>query len=283
MEPIRIGSVLWPYPLGIGAGLVKNGAMLLGYAQYGRAIEIGSITRHLRTGNPGRIVWKYPGENSLKHNAGMPNEGIENLVTDLVKIEKDITVPWGVNIAVTPGISDAAEAVLDVGETAQILLTSGLSPDWITLNIASPDTSDPVELLSEPARVKQLIHTIQGMAAQHEGPPLWLKIGPAMTNQRLMELVTIAMETGVAAVICGNALPADSAGGGWCGAVTRATANAALTWLCQQVGTRLPIIGSGGVISADDVQHKLDVGAVAVQMVSGLLLGGRSVVTDSNH
>jgi len=274
MNPVSIGRVVWPGPVGIGAGLVKNGAMLLDFAKNASSVEIGSITRHLREGNGGKTVWKYLEEKSLRHNAGMPNYGAEHLAEDLIKVQGQMNVPWGINVAVSPGITDNDEAAIDIGDCMSILLNSGLEPDWITVNVASPDTLDKVENLSDPERVKKVLFSVKSIVTKFDDTPVWLKVGPGMDNSRMEQLGQIALDNGVEALVCGNTYP-DLAGGGWCGKVVEGRSNALLAWLKGKFGDRLALIGVGGVMNGQDADHKISLGATAVQAVSALLMRGR--------
>jgi dihydroorotate dehydrogenase len=270
MQTVKIGSVVWPGPVGIGAGLIKNGAMMLDFAKHASSVEIGSITRHLREGNSGRTVWKLLPQQSMRHNAGLPNYGAEHLAEDLLSIQDQMTIPWGINIAVSPGIGDSQEASIDIRETMGILLASGLEPDWITLNVASSDTDDSVELLSEPERVKAIIASIQTEFVRYDKAPLWLKIGPGMSNDSLAALADLSVAMGVETLVCGNTY------NGWCGNIVHARADAVLWWLKQYVGDKLSLIGLGGVMTGKDVKHSFELGANAVQVVSALLMRGRT-------
>lgn len=279
MEPVAIGRVMWPGPIGVGAGLVKNGIMLLDYAKRAHAVEIGSITRHLREGNGGQVVWKYPEEKSLRHNAGMPNYGAEHLAEDLVKVQDQVTVPWGINIAVSPGIFDPQEAAADIRGTIHVMMVAGLAPDWITFNVSSPDTEDPVNMVSEPIRVMRCIDAIKSEIVHHDNPPLWLKVGPSMPTTRLRHLANLAVGRGIEAIVCGNTMP-DKRGGGWCGQAAKGSANATLWWLKQYVRDNLPLVGVGGVLTGKDARHKFGLGATAVQVVSAMLIRGRDAVRE---
>jgi dihydroorotate dehydrogenase len=281
MQPVSIGRVVWPGPVGVGAGLVKNGSTLLAFSQLADSVEVGSITRHLREGNQGKVVWKYPEQLSLRHNAGMPNYGAEHLAEDLIQVQDQMTKPWGINVAVSPGIADAAEAAVDIRDTVHLLLMSGLHPDWITINVASPDTQDSVEMLSDPERVKRLIAVVGEEVTAFDGQPVWLKIGPGISRERLAALAQLLPGSGVEAVICGNTLP-DPAGGGWCGKVVAPRSNVTLRTMEQLVGDEVALIGTGGAMTRRDVLHKLSLGATAVQVVSAILLRGREVVHEMN-
>lgn len=281
--PIHIGRVVWPGVVGIGAGIAKNGASLISLAEHADSVEVGSITRLLREGNPGQILWKYQEERALRHNAGMPNMGAEHAVAELKDAQYKLKVPWGLNVAVTPGIPDTEAAVKDIGETTSILL-AGLKPDWLTLNVSSPDSEDSVDMLSAPARVARLMQTIQPMLEQAGKIPLWVKVPPTLAKDQVSLLSAILIQEKAEAVIVSNAMR-DPAGqpGGWCGEAVRAHARAGVWQWKQIVGDQLPIVATGGVLEAAHVKDKLAVGASAVQVVSALLFRGRDAASVIRH
>lgn len=274
--PVQIGKVVWPGVVGIGAGLVKSGQMLLSFAEHADSVEVGSITRHLREGNPGQVVWKYPEERALRHNAGLPNMGAEHAVEELARVQYQMKVPWGLNVAVTPGLPDTEAAAKDIAETATIMLGGGLRPDWLTLNVSSPDSDDPVEMLSNPQRAARLIEVLQPTLDLYNQIPLWLKVPPVLKPDHLKLLAEVVAAKGVGAVICGNAM--DDMGdlaGGWCGEPIRAHARAGVWQWRRATGEKIPVVATGGVFDGKQVQDKLAVGAAAVQVVSALLFRGR--------
>lgn len=273
---VRIGRVIWPGPVGIGAGFIKGAASFVELSQKADALEIGSITYQLREGNSGQTVWKYPDERAIRHNAGLPNPGAVGLVTQFKAAQFNVRVPWGVNVAVTPGISDNQQAALDIKETAQTILTGGITPHWLTLNVSSPDTPDPIERLQEPGRVNGLLRALQTEAGMFGAIPVWLKLSPSTSPDRLEALIEVAKVNGVEALVIGNTM-IDPAGevGGWAGEPVRAKSLAMVWQTARLARGQLAIVATGGVMEGKQVRDKLRAGASAVQVVSALLFRGR--------
>lgn len=276
---VKIGRVTWPGLVGVGAGLIKGTASFVDYAGRADAIEVGSITKELREGNEGQTVWKYPERYALRHNAGMPNPGARNIAMELKEAQSQIKVPWGLNVAVSPGISDTPMAVEDIIETLAMVFDGGLRPDWVTLNVSSPDTEDEVAMLSAPERVWALVRGILPILASHENTPLWLKIAPGLERSIYEALAKIVVESEVEVLVASNTW-ADPEGkpGGWCGQPIRVKSRALVGEMRQLMGGKKPIVAVGGILAGKHVKDKLEAGAVAVQVVSAMLFRGREAV-----
>jgi dihydroorotate dehydrogenase len=221
-------------------------------------------------------VWKYPEEKALKHNAGMPNPGAANIALELKDAQLKIKVPWGLNIAVSPGLVGTPTAVEDIVATATLALGGGLRPDWLTLNVSSPDTDDKIAMLMDPQRVWALCKALKGELAKFSNIPLWLKIAPAQERAQYAAIAKVILEVGVETVVATNTM-ADGPEeiGGWCGEPLRAQSSALVWEMNQLLGGKVPIVAVGGVYEGKHVQDKLAVGASAVQVVSALLFRGR--------
>lgn len=271
----QIGSISWPGPVGIAAGLIKGTAAFLDFATLADSIEIGSITQDICHGNTGQTIWRYKEEDALRHYAGMPNPGSIEIVTQLKQAQEKIQIPWGINVATTPGITDTPKAVEDITACVHNILSGGLKPDWLTLNVSSPDTVDKVDMLSEPQRVWALIRSLKPLLSQ-KPTPLWLKLSTSLPKTFYSKLGQICLDEHVDTIICSNALP-DPNGlqGGWCGRALRAPAIASLWELQQVTKHQIPLISVGGILTGKDVADRLQRGAAAVQIASALLIRGR--------
>jgi dihydroorotate dehydrogenase len=261
--------------------MVKGAASFVDFSRRADSIELGSITRDLLPGNSGQTVWKYIDQRALRHNAGMPNPGAKHVAAEFLNAQYQVKCPWGVNVATMPGMVDMAEAAADIQSTVRTILSSGLTPHWLTVNISSPDTADSVELLSDPRRVSTILRAVVGEASIHGSIPVWLKLGPSMTLKRYEELVAVALHNQVEALVVANTMP-DPGGepGGWAGEPVRAK-SLALVWQLARLSVRkIPIVAVGGVMEGKHVKDKLMAGASAVQVVSALLFRGRDAARD---
>ncbi len=274
---VNIGRVSWPGLVGIGAGIIKGASAMVDYAGRASALELGSITQELCLGNAGQTVWKYAAEKGLRHNAGMPNPGAAGLVKLILPVQAQVTIPWGINVAVTPGIKAIDLAVTDIKQTVKTLLTGGLKPHWLTVNVASPDTEDKVEDLGSLERIRAILTGLRGELEPNTSPPLWLKITPAMQTHYYLDLARMLTEQSlVEAVIAANTLP-DPRGlpGGWGGEPARAKTIATVWQMKQLCGDKIPIIGCGGIMTGKQAKMTLSAGARAVMIVSATLFRGR--------
>jgi len=274
---IRIGKVVWPGPVGIGAGIIKGTAAFVDFASKADSIEVGSITINMREGNSGQTVWKYSQELALRHNAGLPNPGAVEIVNQLKEAQYKIAVPWGLNVAVTPGISDIKTAADDISQCVETVLKGGLKPDWLTLNISSPDTSDRVDMLGEPLRVQALIQAIRATLKKVSMmTPVWVKVAPSLSKEHYAELGKVMITEKIDAIIATNTL-ADPQGepGGWCGKPLTAHSRSVIWQMKEATQNLIPIVGVGGINSGEEVEKTIEAGALAVQIVSATLFRGR--------
>jgi dihydroorotate dehydrogenase len=271
---VAIGRVVWPGPVGIGAGLVKGAATLIELSQKADSVEVGSITKNARLGNEGQTVWKFSEELGLRHNVGLPNPGAMQVVEWLKVAQYKVVGPWGMNVAVSPGLMKTELAAADVGETVARLLKGGLRPDWVTFNCSSPDTKDSVFSLAEPQRVRACLAAIKQTSSLFN-VPLWIKIGHGLTKTQYESLAEVMLELRVDAVVVGNALPAGELPGGWCGTPVYAHMKALVWEMKRLTEKRIPIVALGGIQTGRQVEEVLAAGAAAVQVVSALLFRGR--------
>ncbi|OGV95592.1 hypothetical protein A2W24_06870 [Microgenomates group bacterium RBG_16_45_19] len=270
---INIGRVRWPGPVGIGAGIIKGTAAFLDYSQKADSLEIGSITKEVCHGNQGQTIWRYPDLSALRHNAGLPNPGAKEIVSELMTAQSQVKIPWGLSLAVTPGIREATAAAAEVGEAARRVISGGLRPTWITFNVSSPDTIDETGQLMAPARIKLCLQAIK-ISIGTTAIPIWLKIGPLKAMESLMAAVAAGKRHGAEVIIVSNAVP-DQHGlaGGWCGEPVRAFTLGLIRQI-RQVDQQIPIVAVGGILNGVQVKEVMQAGAQAVQVVTAVLLRG---------
>jgi dihydroorotate dehydrogenase len=297
---IEVGGVRLPSPFILAAGLVKGEgfqteAEALAAVERGRNIipgwravprlvglvELGSFTRYPRLGNPDTVVWRDERTRSTQNRVGLRNPGAVAAATFLSHRSHDLPHQFGINIAVSPGVTDPEQEEAEVCEAVQAFLSHHVYPTWFTLNLSCPNTDD--DPLGNQTEVKArrlcgaVLHAIRAADV-----PLWVKVSPDLSPEQYARLMRVFHEVGVRAVIATNTLPRPapdqphvSAGVG--GGMLREKALAAAQCLSQEKmkhGYAVDVIGCGGVMDAASYQDYLRCGVQVVQYWSALVYRG---------
>ena len=280
-------------PVGLAAGYDKNGVALRGLATLGFGhLEVGTLTRRPQAGNARPRVHRFPAARAVVNSMGFPNAGIEALPPALSTMhngaaQRGLPARIGVNLGKgkdTP-LERAAEdycALLRHVHARQ-------QADYVTINISSPNTKDLRQLQGGVA-VRALLSAVtterDGLAPRL---PLLVKIAPDLSEAELDAIVEAVLATGVDGVIATNtttsraAVPeAKSLPGGVSGAPVRQRSTEVIRYLAARTEGRLPIVGVGGILNAADALEKLAAGACLVQVYTGLVYTGPSLVRAIN-
>ena len=269
----NLGQLALSHPLGLAAGFDKDGSLYGGLQHLGFSfIEVGTVTPKAQNGNPKPRLFRYPGERSLINRMGFNNPGIEGVRRNLLRhgVRK---VPLGINLCknkTTPN----ARAIEDYLAGFRGFHDLG---DYFVINVSSPNTPE-LRKLANPQFITALSSAID---AQFPGlkAKTWLKLSPDMDKKFFQQVVAVAGEQAFAGLILTNTHGVEFPEvGGLSGAPIREAANQALDWACEVHQGQLPVVGCGGIMSAQDVQEKLDRGAVAVQVYTAFVYQGWGVV-----
>lgn len=299
-RPVTVGGVALPSPLILAAGFVKGHGFADEAAAYAAVergenvmpgwrtiprlvgpVEFGSFTRWPRLGNPGVVVWRHPEARATQNRVGLRNPGARAAAAFLARHAPDLPEVYGINIAVSPGVSDPAQEQREVIESVAAFLDAGLRPAWITLNLSCPNTEDDPGNHQTEHGTRRLCQAMIEQLAPHN-LPLWVKIGPALAETQIRVLMRVFAETGVRAVIATNTLPMPAPGdpalsAGMAGGLLHARALAVAGTLLDeraQIGAAVDVIGCGGVEDGATARAFLRDGAVAVQYWSALVYRG---------
>lgn len=296
--PVMVGGVTLDSPLMLAAGMVKghgfeseNDAIaaveqgeniMPGWRSFPAllgAVEFGSFTRYPRPGNPGRVMWRHPQTQSTQNRVGLKNPGAAAAAAFLSRSIQDMPATYGINIAVSPGVTDPEQELSEVREAVEIFLKSGLRPSWVTLNVSCPNTEDDPGDHQTEARIRTLCRTL--VTALHP-IPLWVKISPDLADSQFATLMRVFADEGVKAVVASNTLscptpddPSLVAGVG--GGDLYSHALRAATALIEQKRRHnydVDVIGCGGVQDAKHFHAYMQAGVSAVQYWSGLVYRG---------
>lgn len=276
----------FPSPVGLAAGLDKNGAVIDGMAKMGFGfIEVGTVTPRPQPGNPKPRLFRVPEAQGVINRFGFNNLGVDNLISN-VKASRYQGI-LGINIGKnfdTP-LERAVEDYLICMQKVYAYAS------YITVNISSPNTKNLRDLQSADA-LSSLLSSLkaeQSKLAQQHGKyvPLALKIAPDLTAEQVHEIAGLLMQHHIDAVIATNTtlsreavkgLPHAEETGGLSGAPVRDVSTFVIRQLSEVLQGKVPIIGVGGILSGPDAAEKIAAGASLVQLYSGLIYRGPKLV-----
>ena len=276
-KPKTLFGLNFPNPVGLAAGLDKNGLALPAWGALGFGfVEIGTVTAKAQPGNPKPRIFRLPEQQALINRLGFNNDGADAIAERLRRLRGSgrwPTVPVGINIGksrATP-LEKAAEDYL---WSFRLLRDFA---DYITLNVSSPNTP-ALRDLQEPRALSGLLHAI-GKEPGAATKPLLIKISPDLSPIELEGILKVCVENGVAGIIATNttrdhsSIPSElDEEGGLSGAPLRKKATA----LVRDIVTKaaIPVIASGGICDAESAWEKFQAGAELVQLYTGFVYCG---------
>lgn len=275
-------------PVGLAAGFDKDGKYLDTMSALGFGfIEIGTITPLPQPGNAKPRLFRLPKDLALINRMGFNNEGIQPLITRLKNRPKNLIV--GGNIGKNKNTSQE-EAVLDYGHSFRQLFPY---VDYFAVNVSSPNTPG-LRQLQEREPLEQLLLYLQEINKELGGKPILLKIAPDLNFEELDDILHIVQKAQLDGVIATNTtisregLTTDSAiideigNGGLSGKPLKKRATEVIRYLSQKSNGQLFIIGVGGIFSTEDALEKINAGASLIQVYTGLIYEGPSLVKKIN-
>jgi dihydroorotate dehydrogenase len=288
-DPRTVMGLTFPNPVGLAAGLDKNGDCIDGFAALGFGfIEIGTITPLPQSGNPKPRLFRLPQANAIINRMGFNNDGVDKLIENVRRA--DYRGILGINIgknANTP-IEKAADDYL-------ICLRKVYAhASYVAANISSPNTKNLRQLQGGQALddlLTQLKSEQQKLADTHSKyVPIALKIAPDMESEQVILIAQLLMQHRIDGVIATNTtlsregvenLLHGEESGGMSGAPLSDKSTGVIRLLAAELQGSLPIIGVGGILSGTDAAEKIRAGATLVQLYSGLIYRGPALVAES--
>ncbi len=283
-RPIELAGLRFPNAVGLAAGFDKDGLGWRGAAALGFGhVEIGTVTRLAQPGNDRPRVWRRPELRAVVNRYGFPNAGARALADRLAGAPPPgrRPAPLGINLGKSKVVDPAdAEAVAEDYLASFRLLAP--HADYVAVNISSPNTPG-LRALQDKAPLGELLRALQAAnRGLPRGPsPLFLKIAPDLTCGQLEDILEVALETGLSAIIATNTTVGRPAGteschpvGGLSGAPLLPRSLEVVRYLCRAADGRIPVIGCGGILDGKDAARFLDEGAHMVQVYSGLVFRG---------
>ncbi|MFT6900543.1 MAG: dihydroorotate dehydrogenase [Colwellia sp.] len=287
-KPVEAMGIVFPNPVGLAAGLDKNGECINAFAAMGFGfVEIGTVTPKPQPGNPKPRIFRLPSANALINRMGFNNKGVDYLIDQVRKA--NFTGVLGINIGKNKDTPDehAKDDYLICMRKVYNYAT------YITINISSPNTpglrslqyGDALNELLAALKVEQKV-----LADQHSKyVPLAVKIAPDLTQEEIESIADCLIRNNIDGVIATNTtlarkgvegLEHGEEQGGLSGKPVKDKSTEVIRLLSIALDNNLPIIGVGGISSGRDAQEKIAAGAKLVQVYTGFIYQGPELVKD---
>ena len=297
-DPINLAGLTFPNRVGLAAGLDKNARCIDALAAIGfGSVEVGTVTPLPQSGNPKPRMFRLPQQQALINRLGFNNEGLDAFIANvkrsaLYQERQSRATPMLLGLNIGKNAATPIERATD----DYLIALNGVYPyaDYVAINISSPNTKNLRSLQSDEALdglLGALAKRREALARQHgKRTPLFVKIAPDLDQAQINGIATALRRHGMDGVIATNTTLARDAvqglahadeAGGLSGAPLLVQSNRVITQLRAALGVGFPIIGVGGIMSAQDAVSKIRAGADLVQIYTGLIYQGPALVTDS--
>ncbi len=287
--PVEVMGIRFPNPVGLAAGLDKNGTAIDGLAAMGFGfIEVGTVTPRPQLGNPKPRLFRIPEHNAIINRMGFNNAGVDALLANIDRARYDGVL--GINIGKnkdTPNEQANDDYLLCMRKVYS-------RASYITVNVSSPNTPG-LRTLQFGESLENLLEALKNEQARQANlhdryVPIAVKIAPDMTEEEI-EMVAASLKTyEMDGVIATNTTlsregvedsPLQGEAGGLSGAPVRNKSTKVIRVLSKSLSGSVPIIGVGGITEGFDAAEKIEAGASLVQVYSGFIFKGPSLVSDS--
>jgi len=280
-------------PVGLAAGFDKNGEVIIEMANLGFGfLELGTVTPLPQPGNPKPRMFRSPTDKAIINRMGFNNLGVDVLAQRIAAYRKN--QPEAQNGLIIGGNigknkdTPNEEAVNDYIKCFDRLFDV---VDYFVVNVSSPNTPG-LRALQEKEPLMHILNTLQQRNNKNDiSRPILLKIAPDLTNEQLNDIVEIVTETKIAGIIATNTTIDKSAlskedlkseAGGLSGAPLTKRATEVIRYLADKSNRSFPIIGVGGIHSAEDALEKIKAGASLVQLYTGFIYEGPGLIKEIN-
>ena len=286
--PVTVAGIDFPNPVGLAAGLDKNGEYIDAFARLGFGfIEIGTVTPRPQPGNPKPRLFRLPERRAIINRMGFNNKGVDHLVERVKASRFDGVLSINIGKNFDTPVEDAASDYLACLDKVYEHAT------YITVNISSPNTpglrnlqfGESLKSLLQPIKERQ-----QQLAAEFGYKPVFVKIAPDMEDDDIVLVAETLIDSGVDGVIATNTtLSRDGVegvrfgneAGGLSGAPLEELATETVAALCRALEGKLPVIGVGGILDGEGAVAKMKAGAGLVQIYSGFIYRGPALVGEA--
>ena len=286
--PVEIAGLRFPNPVGLAAGMDKSAAAVPMWERLGFGFaELGGVTRHAQPGNDAPRMFRAVADRALVNRMGFNNPGADTFARALSEWHaRDDwpSHPIGINLGKSK-ITPLEEAAEDYAFTFRALQELA---DFFVVNVSSPNTPN-LRKLQDKSALDEILKTLRGVNSKK---PLLIKIAPDLTTEAIDDVLDLATAHSLAGIVATNTTitrpETDDAQcekiyietGGLSGAPLRQRSTEVIAHIFKHTEGKLPIIGVGGIFSADDAWEKITAGASLVQVYTGLIYNGPSIAGD---
>ena len=293
-DPVTLAGLQFPNRVGMAAGLDKNARCIdaLGAMGFG-FVEVGTVTPKAQPGNPKPRMFRLPEARALINRLGFNNEGLEAFLRNVQQAQFRKQTRQQRPMLLGLNIGKNATTPIENATSDYLICLEGVYPhaDYVTVNISSPNTQN-LRALQSDAALDALLGAIaerrEALATQHQRRvPVFVKIAPDLDEAQVAVIAATLQRHGMDGVIATNTTISRAAvqgmrhaeeTGGLSGAPVLEASNQVIRQLRAALGSGFPIIGVGGILSADDAVSKIRAGADVVQIYTGLIYEGPALV-----
>ncbi|AKH98487.1 quinone-dependent dihydroorotate dehydrogenase [Halanaeroarchaeum sulfurireducens] len=277
----RAFGVRFPNPVGVAAGFDKNARVprALGALGFGH-VEVGGVTAEAQPGNPRPRLFRLPEDRALINRMGFNNEGADAVGRRLANAETP-EIPLGVNVGKSKS-TPLEEAAEDYRYTYERV---GDHADFVVVNVSSPNTPGLRDLQD-----REPLETILGTLVDAGASPLLVKVSPDLHREAIADVVELAEDLHLDGIVATNTTISRDEDlrnsnrveeGGLSGKPLEARSTELVRFVASR--TDLPVVGVGGIFTAEDAYEKIRAGASLVQLYTGLIYEGPTIARDINR
>jgi dihydroorotate dehydrogenase len=278
-----VAGIAFPNPLGLAAGMDKNGIALPAWEALGfGSVEVGTVTALPQPGNPRPRLFRLPQDQALINRMGFNNAGAAALAQRLAHTPK-LGIPVGISLGKSK-LAPFEQAAEDYCTSLGFVYRHG---DYFAVNVSSPNTPG-LRGLQEKGQLDELLGALRRkqreLAGAAQPKPLFVKVAPDLSDGALDDVLQVCAAHQIDGLIATNTTimrpnlrSASGENGGLSGRPLAPRALEMVRFISRQTNGALPIIGVGGIFAADDAQRLLDAGASLLQIYTGFVYAGPSL------
>ena len=282
----KLFGIDFPNPVGLAAGLDKNAKLISQFSSLGFGfIEIGTVTPKSQSGNPKKRLFRLLSDQGIINRMGFNNDGVE-LIASRLKKKGNIIV--GGNIGknkITPINNAVSDYLISFDYLFDLV-------DYFAINVSSPNTENLRDLQNKDNLIYLLSSIQKNNQSRKKPKPILLKIAPDLSNDQLLIIIDVVTKTSIDGIIATNTTVRrdnlksskniTNESGGLSGAPLTNRSTEVIRFLHKSSNGKIPIIGVGGIMNPNDAIEKIKAGASLVQLYSGFVYSGPSLVRQIN-